>query len=180
MSYLRPRLQVKLFARSRMAAAGGGPAGCRPVLAAALVATVVAGCSANPPAAGPPPAKAAPTANVKVDDAWTDAKLVQAREPGSTAVVGKGSSMQPVYGDNTMLVIRPIAYDQLRPGMTVAYLNRRGERVVHRLVVKLADGWRARGLNNDRVDDDLVTRKNLVGVIYASFNYEGEEPEPAK
>jgi hypothetical protein len=49
---------------------------------------------------------------------------------------------------------------------------------VHRLVDKLADGWRVQGLNNDRVDDDVVTRKNLIGVIYASFNYTDESPPP--
>jgi len=27
------------------------------------------------------------------------------------------------------------------------------------------------------VDDDLVTRQNLIGVVYASFNYEAEPPK---
>ena len=58
----------------------------------------------------------------------------------------------------------------------MAYRNQRGVRVVHRLVVKLADGWRIIGINNDRVDDDVVTRENLIGVIYASFNYDTDEP----
>ncbi|HUL52749.1 MAG TPA: S24/S26 family peptidase [Opitutaceae bacterium] len=111
-----------------------------------------------------------------VNDAWRDAKLVAGREPGRTPAAGAGTSMQPVYGDNTMLVISPIDYDQLRPGMTVAYMNQRGVRVVHRLVQKLADGWQVIGLNNDRVDDDVVTRKNLIGVIYASFNTMDESP----
>lgn len=90
--------------------------------------------------------------------------------------VGTGTSMQPVFGEDTLLVINPIAYDDLKPGMTVAYRNQRGVRVVHRLVVKLADGWRIMGLNNDRVDDAVVTRENLIGVIYASFNYDADEP----
>ncbi len=84
--------------------------------------------------------------------------------------------MQPVYGEDTLLVISPIAYDDLQPGMIVAYRNRRGVRVVHRLVVRLADGWRIVGLNNARVDDDVVTRENLIGVVYASFNYDADQP----
>jgi hypothetical protein len=55
-------------------------------------------------------------------------------------------------------------------------VNRDGIRIVHRLVEKVAGGWRVRGLNNEEVDAELVTRKNLIGVIYASFNYEREEP----
>jgi len=35
------------------------------------------------------------------------------------------------------------------------------------------------GLNNDRVDDAVVTRENLIGVIYASFNYDTDEPPKA-
>jgi hypothetical protein len=45
---------------------------------------------------------------------------------------------------------------------------------VHRLVEKREGGWRVMGLNNERVDTDLVTQKNLLGVIYASFNYDSE------
>lgn len=117
-----------------------------------------------------------PSTDVAVDQAWHDAKAVADRGPGRMPAVGTGSSMQPVYGEGTFLVINPIAFDELRPGMIVAYRNRRGVRVVHRLVVKLADGWRVVGLNNDRVDEDVVTRENLIGVIYASFNYDADEP----
>ena len=176
------RLQVKLFGeigawRRPFPAAVRGAGRSIPAVLAALV---WGGCSATalPPAA-PPAATVAPTANVKVDEAWNDAKLVAAREPGGMPVMGSGSSMQPVYGDNTMLVIKPIAYDQLQAGMSVAYLNRRGARVVHRLVERTPDGWRVQGLNNERADAELVTRRNLIGVIYASFNYE-DEPPPKK
>ncbi len=148
---------------------------------AAAAALAWGGCSANPaPPPAQPAATAAPTANVKVDEAWNDAKLVAAREPGSMPVVGSGSSMQPVYGDSTMLVIKPIAYDQLRAGMAVAYLNRNGARVVHRLVEKTPEGWRVKGLNNEQIDAELVTRRNLVGAVYASFNYETDEESGPK
>ncbi|HUJ44325.1 MAG TPA: S24/S26 family peptidase [Opitutaceae bacterium] len=146
--------------------------------AAFVIAAWCGGCASGPPAPAKPPEPAvSPSTDVTVNDAWRDAKLVAGREPGRTPAAGAGSSMQPVYGDNTMLVISPIDYDQLRPGMTVAYMNHRGVRVVHRLVQKLADGWQVIGLNNDRVDDDVVTRKNLIGVIYASFNTTDEAPE---
>ena len=145
--------------------------------AAFLMLAWCGGCASGPPAPTKRPEPAvSPSTDVAVNDAWRDAKLVAGREPGRTPAAGAGTSMQPVYGDNTMLVISPIDYDQLRPGMTVAYMNQRGVRVVHRLVQKLADGWQVIGLNNDRVDDDVVTRKNLIGVIYASFNTMDESP----
>jgi hypothetical protein len=135
------------------------------------------GCASPDLAVTAKEAPAPPSANVNVDQAWHDAKMVAEREPGREPAMGAGSSMQPVYGDNTMLVISPIAYDQLREGMSVAYLNRRGVRVVHRLVEKTGGGWRVIGLNNNREDDELVTRRNLLGVVYASFNYDDEPPK---
>jgi Peptidase S24-like len=131
--------------------------------AAILAAACLAGCSTpNTP----------PAADVGVDQAWHDARLVAGREKGGRAVAGTGTSMEPLYGDNTMLVITPIAYDRLRPGMIVAYISHTGVRVVHQLVQKKKDGWRVKGLNNEVIDRELVTPKNLIGVIYASFNYE--------
>ena len=79
--------------------------------------------------------------------------------------------MQPVYGENTILVISKIAFEELKSGMTIAYMNHRGHQVVHQLVAKEAAGWRVQGMNNDIEDAERVTRENLIGVIYASLAY---------
>jgi hypothetical protein len=83
--------------------------------------------------------------------------------------------MAPVYGDSTLLVINPILYEELQAGMTVAYLNGRGLRVVHKLVSRTRTGWFVAGINNARIDEDLVTPENLLGVVYASFHYTDEQ-----
>jgi hypothetical protein len=180
MPYLSSHLQVKLFGqfstrtRRRLGVAG-------PVLAALLAMGAGGGCASAPPPPPPAPAppRVPPTANVSIEQAWDDAKMVAARGPGRMPVMGVGISMQPVYGDNTLLVISPITYDRLRAGMTVAYRNTQGARVVHRLVEKVDDGWKVMGLNNATVDGELVTRRNLIGVIYASFNYQDAD-SPSK
>ena len=77
--------------------------------------------------------------------------------------------MNPVYGENTMLVTVPIAYADLKAGMTVVYFNHANRRVAHVLIAKETKGWRAQGLNNAEPDADLVTADNLIGVLYASF-----------
>lgn len=170
------KLFVQIGRRSARRPRGRAVCGWAPI-AALLMLGWSGGCASSDLAPAAKEAPVPPTANVNVDQAWHDAKMVAGREPGREPAMGSGSSMQPVYGDNTMLVISPIAYDQLREGMSVAYVNRRGTRVVHRLVEKVAGGWRVIGLNNDREDDDLVTRQNLVGVVYASFNYDDEPPK---
>jgi hypothetical protein len=172
MAHIPHIFQVKLFnliANNAVGRIAGRPPRIVAVMTMPLVLSWWGGCrsfSLRPEPTVPP------SANVDVDEAWHDAKMVAAREPGSMPAAGTGSSMQPVYGDNTLLVITPIDYEQLRAGMTVAYVNHNGVRVVHRLVEKAEGGWRVMGLNNERVDADLVTPKNLLGVIYASFNYD--------
>jgi hypothetical protein len=100
--------------------------------------------------------------------------MVASMGEGRASAAGSGGSMQPVFGDNTMIVISEIAYEDLQPGLTVAYINRRGHQVVHQIIEKETAGWRVQGLNNEIEDLDHVTRENLLGVIYASFA--AEEP----
>ncbi|HTZ19938.1 MAG TPA: S24/S26 family peptidase [Opitutaceae bacterium] len=131
-------------------------------------------CATTAPTGAPPPAQPVPAANVQKVQAWKDAEMLAARDPGRTALVGGGTSMNPVYGDNTMLVAVPIDFKDLKAGMYVVYLNRYNRRVAHRLVAKEGKGWRAQGLNNPEEDNDLVTPENLIGVIYASLTHEEE------
>jgi hypothetical protein len=122
-------------------------------------------------------AKAPPSANVAKLQAWSDAEMLAQRAEGRSAAAGAGNSMLPVYGDNTMLVINAVPYDTLRPGMTVAYRNSRGVEVVHKLIGQEAHGWRVAGLNNEEADEELVTPLNLIGVVYATLNYDADEDE---
>lgn len=121
-----------------------------------------------------PTAPATPTTTASVGEAYRDAEAVANREPGRVTARGMGDSMAPVYGDNTLLVINPIRFEELQPGMTVAYINGRGMRVVHKLVSRSKGGWFVIGINNTRIDEDLVTADNLIGVVYASFHYTDE------
>jgi hypothetical protein len=129
------------------------------------------GCASDDPAP-----KAPPTANVTKIQAWHDAEMLSNRGAGRSPAAGAGSSMLPVYGDNTMLVISTVPYDTLQAGMTVAYRNLRGVEVVHKLIEKTYRGWRVEGLNNEEADFELVTPQNLIGVVYATLNY-GDDGE---
>lgn len=140
-------------------------ANCRIRTAGLSAIMWVAGC-AGPAARTTPELPAPGTARREV---WHDAELLAAIEPGRDVLFGAGDSMAPVYGDGTVLVIRPVAFEDLREGMTVVYLNSDGRRVAHRLVRREQEGWRAQGLNNREPDPELVTMENLVGQLYASL-----------
>lgn len=109
-------------------------------------------------------------------EAWRDAELITGLSRDRFTLMGTGDSMRPIYGDNTVLVIAKIDYNDLKAGMQVAYVTQAGMRVLHVLVEKDARGWRVQGLNNEGVDRERVTSANLIGVVYASFTTEGDAP----
>jgi signal peptidase I len=100
-----------------------------------------------------------------IDTAQSEA----ARHEGDFVVIGFGDSMLPYYRPGTVMVVHPTSYFMLRQGMAVVYRNRQGTTVAHMLVECSEKGWLARGLNNAEPDDDLVTAKNLIGVVKAAF-----------
>lgn len=97
------------------------------------------------------------------------AEAAAAAIPGATALWGVGKSMEPLYSSRTALVVAPINFKELKKGMTVVYVTRRGRMVAHSLIGDLPKGWIAQGVGNDQEDDDLVTRENLVGVIVGAY-----------
>ena len=118
-----------------------------------------------------------PSSSTSARTTTTVARIVRWEVHGGTIAQGDGISMAPIYGENTVVVLAPIAFEDLKPEMIVAYRNRRGELVVHQIVNKIGKKWLARGINNRTFDRDRVTKNNLVGVVYAVFNSKGSEKE---
>lgn len=114
-----------------------------------------------------------PTASVGRNQAWRDAELLAGLAPGRLTVIGAGPSMLPVYGENTVLVLQKIDFEELVAGMDVAYRKANGGIVLHRLVARDGRGWRAMGLNNPEEDPERVTSYNLLGIVYAAFAHDG-------
>jgi signal peptidase I len=82
--------------------------------------------------------------------------------------------MLPYFGEGSVVIVKTIDASSLREGMVVAYENRFGEKVAHRLIEAKADGWVAQGYNNTKADSTLVTAKNLLGVVYVTLHSNGE------
>ncbi|MBS0662876.1 MAG: hypothetical protein JSR48_06405 [Verrucomicrobia bacterium] len=91
------------------------------------------------------------------------------RISGGQAYRGLGDSMMPLYVTGTAIVVAPCDFRQLRAGMTVLYVNHEGRGVAHVLTSRMIGGWTARGVANAAEDPDLVTSRNLVGVVAQAF-----------
>jgi signal peptidase I len=97
------------------------------------------------------------------------AEAAAAQMDGAEAFRGVGDSMEPIYASGTAIVVMPCDYRQLQPGMSVVYVNQDGRGVAHALVQQTNDGWVAQGVNNPERDRDLVTARNLVGIITQAY-----------
>ncbi len=106
---------------------------------------------------------------VKQGTELSTADAAAANTTGAQAFLGAGESMEPIYASGTAIVVTPCDFATLRPGMSVVYVNHDGRGVAHSLVEKLGNGWVAQGVNNPDADADLVTARNLVGVITQAY-----------
>ncbi|HVU25342.1 MAG TPA: S24/S26 family peptidase [Opitutus sp.] len=103
-------------------------------------------------------------------DPLADARALATAHQGLRIMRVSGTSMEPFFTDGAVVVVRPLAFARLEPGMLVIYRNRFGETIAHRLLNRTPNGWRAKGQANDKADSSLVTSANLIGVIYATFS----------
>ena len=111
-----------------------------------------------------------PSSTVSSATAWRAARSVVRQGDDRLAGRGAGTSMAPIYGSATVLIISSLPYEQLEPGMHVAYRNRSGQQVVHRILYRHAGSWVVEGVNNPGHDEDLVTPVSFIGVVYGVFN----------
>ncbi|HEY1848184.1 MAG TPA: hypothetical protein VGG37_03205 [Opitutaceae bacterium] len=96
-------------------------------------------------------------------------KAYVAAHPGTDYLVGSGDSMRPLYPDHTVVVLEPVPFANLKPGMTAVYSTDLGRTIAHVLVKKTSDGWVAMGVSNAACDPTLVTAENLQGVVVKAF-----------
>lgn len=116
-------------------------------------------------------------APIEYDKAFKLGQMVKFADSGAYMARTNGTSMEPVLTKNTIIIVRPIDFDDLEVGMTVGYTNKDGYRVLHQLIRPAGpDAWVAKGINNAREDKERVTRKNLLGVLYTVLYNEASEP----
>ncbi|MEM8868161.1 MAG: S24/S26 family peptidase [Verrucomicrobiota bacterium] len=115
-------------------------------------------------------------APIKYDEAYKLGQMIKFAGNGAYVARTQGSSMEPVLTPNTVIVVRPIKFEELRAGMNVGYINKEGYRVLHQLVRRAGpNAWVAKGINNAHEDKERVTRKNLIGVLYTVIYNEASQ-----
>ena len=115
-----------------------------------------------------------PPVALVTQQAWKEAAVVAHRVPASLVVIGRGGSMEPLYPDGTVLVVRRLRWENMLPGMTTLYRkdpDNPYDLVAHVLVARDKRGgrWTVQGLAVDAPDADKVTVENYIGTVVAAF-----------
>ncbi len=113
----------------------------------------------------------APASGVPFLNALADARLITHTNSDWRVFMVKGVSMEPHFGQNSMLLIDKCDFGDLRLGMMVIYQDASGDFVAHRLVARAGAGWVAKGQNNNQNDPTLVTSANFQGVVFGIIHY---------
>ncbi len=100
-------------------------------------------------------------------EALAAARRMTAGDASLLVKVVDGDSMMPGLPDGSVVVLKRVPFESLRPGMTVGYENHWGRAVLHSLVRPRGSEWEVRGISNPESDRDRITRDNFLGVLYA-------------
>jgi signal peptidase I len=114
-----------------------------------------------------------PLTGESFDTTLADAHRIAAKRGDLSVLKVEGRSMLPFFGEGSVLLVKAIDASALKAGMVVAYRNRFGEMVAHRLISAKDGGWVAQGYNNAQADSTLVTADNLLGVVYITLHSNG-------
>lgn len=116
-------------------------------------------------------------APVDYNQAYQMGQRIKFADSGIFMARTSGISMEPVLSENTVILMRPIEFDDLDAGMIVGYQAKDGSRVIHKLVRRAGnEAWIAKGINNPGEDRELVTRENLLGVLYTVLYNDASAP----
>ncbi len=107
---------------------------------------------------------------VSEGEQMTAARRAAAAITGAQTFWGIGHSMEPLYAPNTAVVVKPVAYDDIKRGMTVVYAKSNGKVVAHCVVDEDRRGYVVQGVNNDEADGESVNESNLIGVVVAAYS----------
>jgi len=140
---------------------------------AGLATLLIAGMIGAQEASGSTPA-----APVTFGEALFDAEQIASLNPQWEVVQVTGNSMQPYFGNHSILVVSRADFEGIGVGTTVVYADREGDLVSHKVVEVTPEGLRTMGHRNFRVDPDRVTPSNLHGVVVAVFHTQGPPEGP--
>ena len=81
----------------------------------------------------------------------------------------KGESMEPILEEPTVVLVKPLPYNTIKPGDIIVF-SYRNRLVVHRAVKKLGGDWLTHGDSLGRRDPMRMSYSSYRGMVYMDHN----------
>lgn len=117
---------------------------------------------------------AAPKSSVSFEQALADARQVTKMNPAWSVMRCAGISMDPFFGDASLMLVEAVDFAKVREGMVIVYRDAEDDLVAHSVISVSPDGIIAKGYNNRTEDPHPVTADSFVGVAFGFLHTNGD------
>lgn len=119
-------------------------------------------------------AKGAINSPVSYEQALTDAVRIAQLNQDWEVMRCSGTSMEPFYGKDSIILVDKADISELRSGMIAVYRDADGVLVAHKVINATSSQAWGQGFNNKHRDPDPITADNLTGVVFTILHTSGQ------
>lgn len=119
-----------------------------------------------------------PSTNVPYAQALQDAQSIARQNPNWEVARCQGFSMSPFFTERSLLLVKKIPFEKLRPGMVAVYTDSAGDIVAHKVTARAGEGWHCQAFQNKITDPTPVSSANFRGIVFGVLNANsGPDPD---
>ena len=119
-------------------------------------------------------AKGSINSSVSYEQALDDAVRIAQSNQNWEVMRCAGTSMEPFYGKDSIVLVDKVDISDLRSGMIAVYRDADGVLVGHKVIDATSTQAWGQGVNNDNRDPDPITADNLSGVVFTILHTSGQ------
>ena len=119
-------------------------------------------------------AKGATNSSVSYERALADAARIVQSHQNWEVMRCAGISMEPFYGQDSIVLVDKVDIADLRSGMIAVYRDADGVLVAHQVIEATSSQAWGHGINNKQRDPDPITADNLSGVVFTILHTSGQ------
>lgn len=119
-------------------------------------------------------AEGATNSSVSYEMALADAARIAQTNQNWEVMRCAGVSMEPFYGQDSIILVDKVDISDLRSGMIAVYRDADGVLVAHQVIEATSSQAWGQGVNNKQRDPDPITADNLSGVVFTILHTSGQ------
>ncbi len=115
----------------------------------------------------------APRSSVPFLEVLQTAESIAVTNPDWAVYRTRGDSMDPFYGNHSLIVVQKTRLKNLRKGMLVLYRTPSGQCIAHQVVAHHGGWIETKGADNERKDPYFIKADMIVGAVFMVLHSAG-------